>query len=699
MGILDHRKESRSVEISVSGGVGTLTINNTAKHNALSREVLTMLEEGFYQLRDNPEVAAIVFTGKGDFFSAGADVGVIFDIAKSRQVAKAADLLNGLLSFCVDIYTSPKPTIAAVNGLCLGGALEIALWCQYIIAWKDARFGFPEVKLGIIPGLGGTQLTPKRIGVKAAAKFIISSEIILADTAHERGLVDRLGVNDFGSDVKNFVAEILGGQVAKKPEIISNPQEAEFSEKELVALAQDRSDLAVYSALSAIRRGLNQEIGQALLIEREHLMHCLFSEDAYEGLSALIEKRAPRFKNVIGRETKVVKVSDDGPTIDGPPWEAGIYKLFRSTVREFAQKEIEPRVRWMEEHEEVPRDLIQKMADLGFFGAALPEKYGGAGMEKFAECILAEELTFVHPSSAIVFGAHAGLALEAIHLFGTEDQKERYLVPGIKGEKLGAFATTEPDVGSDIGSMKTMARKVDGGFLLKGSKQFVSSGEIADFIIVFAQTNPGGHNKTLAAFILDTKSGGFQITKREKKMGLHASRTNSFAMDNVFVPENNLLGTVGQGFKIAMNVFNGSRIMVGACCIGFIRRAIEESLKFSKARMLFGEPMWMKQNTQLKLAEMDVAERIVRSAVYDAAWKADRGLDVRDEAASVKYFATESAGRVVDMALQLHGGAGYITDSPIERFYRDVRVFRLFEGTSEVQLLTIAKEIIKKNML
>lgn len=377
-----------------------------------------------------------------------------------------------------------------------------------------------------------------------------------------------------------------------------------------------------------------------------------------------------------------------------PPWEMEEYAALRQMVREFAVKKIGPKVAWMEEHEEVPRELLSQMGALGLFGVSFPEEYGGSGLGKIGSCVLAEELTAVHPSTAVVLGAHVGLGLEAVNIFGTKDQKQRYLVPGIKGEKIGALATTEPDIGSDVGGMKTRAVKVDGGWTLNGAKQYITNGAIADFVIIFAQAVPGGGNKTLAAFIVDTASKGFSVTKTEKKLGLHASKTNSLTLEDVFVPDANLLGKPGDGFKMVMRIFNYSRITLTASCVGFINRAMREAANYAQ-RPVMGEPLFMKQNTQMVLAKMEATRFLIQSAVMNAAWLVDRGADVKSAAASVKYFGPELANQAVDAALQLHGGSGFIKDYPIEMFYRDIRVFRLFEGTSEVQLLTIARELLK----
>ncbi len=693
------------VDTRVSGELGVIFINNPSTYNALSSEVFKGLEDAFEKLQKDDAVRVIIFTAEGLSFSVGADVKIIYDLLMSGDREKVRKLLWELHEFFLQIDNSPKPTIAAINGYCLGGGLELALSCDYILAVPSATFGFPEVGLGIIPGLGGTQRLPRKIGVRDAMRLIVGTRSITADKALEIGLVDRVIKNDFIAGVKSFSSEILSGAVKIKECPVLCPSDADLSRNEIIELAKENPVVAVEIAQSAIRNGaMAGDIVSALKIELDHFLVALFTPDAKEGISAFLGKRRKEFLATCGGSKTVVKElalqeKKEETIALTPPWETDECKMFRDMVRDFAQKEIAPKVTQMEEREGIPKELIKRMADLGMFGVSYSEEYGGSGMGKIGACILADELAYVHPSTAVFFGAHVTLFCETIYLFGNEDQKTRYLVPGLKGELIGALATTEPGVGSDIGSMKTAAKKVSGGFVVKGAKQFITNAEIADHIIVFAQTDPLGGNKTLVALIIDTKSKGFEITKREKKIGIHASVTNSFSLDDVFVPDANMLGEPGQGFKMVMKIFNHSRVTLTAGCVGFIRRAIDEAISFAKNRTLFGSPMWMYQNTQLRLAEMEATRYMVEAMVYQGAWMIDRGLDVRNEAAAIKYWGPELAQKVVDMSLQLHGGAGFIEDSPIARLYRDVRIFRLFEGTSEIQLLTLAKEIIKRKFI
>lgn len=384
------------------------------------------------------------------------------------------------------------------------------------------------------------------------------------------------------------------------------------------------------------------------------------------------------------------------------PWEAEEYKILKAMVHKFGEQEVKPMVSWMEKEEKIPSTLWEKMIGLGFFGIPFDESFGGAGLGKMGFCVLIEELAYYHAALSLVVIAHTSLASEAIYLFGTDQQKQKYVKPfGIFGDKIGAFAVTEPGAGSDVAAMETKASNIRGGvvlngYMLNGSKQFITNADVAQFAVVWAQTIPWG-SKTLAAFIVDLPTPGLKISKREKKMGLHASHTNSFTMEEVFVPEVNVLGRIGEGFKMAMEVFNRSRLGIAASCLGFIRRAIDETIRYTSQRKMFGGTLLDMQNTQMELAKMEAARYLLESAIYRAAWQADQGQYIRKDAAIVKYMASDLAVKVVDKAVQLHGGSGYMQDYFIEQLYRDVRAYPLFEGANEVQLLTIAKNLLNAN--
>ncbi|MEX1063989.1 MAG: acyl-CoA dehydrogenase family protein [Candidatus Paceibacterota bacterium] len=688
---------SKLVEIRREDNFATVIINNPP-YNTLNDEVFGQLTFAINELAEDFGVESIIITGKGHF-SAGADVNRIWDIAQSGDEKLGRELLARANAVIYSILKCKKPVLAAINGYCLGGGNEIAMACDYRIATIEAQLGQPEISLGIMPGMGGTQVLPFLVEPMIALKMLIGGNPITAAKARDIGLVDE-EVADSGSMVR-FVKDLARNPQAlpRKTHPFVLAVSYDFQQKldenlELKAFVEARSKEfpdAVGAIVKLVQQGLETHGWEVRLVnEQNAFMRVVTSESAKRGLA-----KSPLIKKKIEPE----KPKEISTTVAVPPWESDDIQLLRQTVREFAKNEIQPRVAWMEENKEVPKDMIGKMAELGLFGTSFPEKYGGMDFGHVGLSVVADELGYVHLSTLLTFGAHVSLACEFINLFGSEDQKQRYLVPGIQGKLIGALATTEPGVGSDVGAMKTKAKKVDGGWIINGAKQFITNAKIADFIIIIAQTDSMGGNKALAAFVINTADKGFSIVKTEKKMGLHASCTSNFAMDDMFVPDNNLVGDVGQGFKMVMRTFNNSRIMLSASTIGVVRRAMDESIAFAKDRPLFGEPMWMKQNTQFKLAEMETIKYMIECMVYDAAWKIDRGLDVRNEAAMVKYMATEHAFKAVDTAVQLHGGSGFMSEYPVEMFFRDIRVWRLFEGTSEVQLLTIAKELIKTRFM
>jgi alkylation response protein AidB-like acyl-CoA dehydrogenase len=351
----------------------------------------------------------------------------------------------------------------------------------------------------------------------------------------------------------------------------------------------------------------------------------------------------------------------------------------------------------MEKEERILPEIMKKMADLGFYGICFPEKYGGSGFGKTGYCLIFEELTRVHPSTAVTVGAHIGLACGAIYLYGSEAQKQKYLKAGIEGKMIGAFALTEPEAGSDAANIQTTAVKKGNKWILNGNKQFITNGDIADFIIVIAQTNKFLGTKGLTAFIIETKWPGFSVVGLEHKMGIKASRTAQIAFDNLEVPEENVLGEIGSGFKIAMNVLNGGRLGLAAGCLGMAKAAFELAYKHAETRVQFGKPIIKQDKIRQYLAEMRADIFILESAIYATAKRADLGEDIREEAAILKLFASEISGQIIDKALQIHGGYGYMEDYPICRMYRDARINRIFEGTNEIQHLMIFKEIFKSN--
>jgi len=371
--------------------------------------------------------------------------------------------------------------------------------------------------------------------------------------------------------------------------------------------------------------------------------------------------------------------------------------MLREVARKFADNELRPRAAEIDEKEEVPMEIIRKAADLGFLGVVFPEQYGGGGFGEIGYCVMLEEIARGCNSTAVVIGGHQSLGAMAIYLAGTEEQKQKYLKPLAEGKKLGTFALTEPAAGSDAAALKTTAQKNGQCYLLNGNKTFITNGNIADVIVVFALTDPekrahGG----ITAFIVEKEWKGFRAGKPEKKMGIRGSHTTELFFENLEVPEENVLGSVGEGFKIAMQTLDVARVSLSSQCLGASKEMLDLSIKHANERRQFGKPIAEQQAVQFMLAEMAAEIFQVESLLYRTAWMIDNHIPCSRESAICKLTATDVVCRVADRAMQIHGGIGYMREYPIERFYRDARVNRIFEGTNEIQHLVIARDLIKK---
>ncbi len=378
--------------------------------------------------------------------------------------------------------------------------------------------------------------------------------------------------------------------------------------------------------------------------------------------------------------------------------------MLREVARKFTDNEVRPRAAEIDEKEEAPLDLIRKAAELGFLGVVFPEKYGGGGFGEVAYCILLEEISRGCNSTAVTIGGHESLGAMAIYLAGTEEQKRKYLAPLAEGKLLATYALTEPGAGSDAGALKTIAVPQGDCYVLNGSKTFITNGNIADTAIVFALTDQekrlhGG----ITAFIVETAWPGFRAGKPEKKMGIRGSHTTDLFFENLKVPSGNVLGGVGNGFKVAMQTLDVARVSLSAQCLGSAKEMLDLSIRHANQRIQFGKPIAEQQAVQIMLADMAAEIFQVESTVYRTARIVDQALSghgngssFNRESAICKLSATEMVCRVADKAMQIHGGMGYMRDYPIERLYRDARISRIFEGTNEIQHLVIARDLVKK---
>jgi alkylation response protein AidB-like acyl-CoA dehydrogenase len=371
-------------------------------------------------------------------------------------------------------------------------------------------------------------------------------------------------------------------------------------------------------------------------------------------------------------------------------------KMLRQAVREFAEKEIAPIAREIDEQERVPFEVLKKAGDLGLLGVPFPEQYGGADAGVVGYCVLMEEINRKCASTATIIGAHAQLCAMSIYLSGNDEQKERYLHIMCAGRKLGAWALTEPNAGSDAAHIRTSATRQGDDWVLNGSKMWITNGSFADVLVVFAATDRElGARGGITAFIVEKDFPGFKVGKVEPKMGLRASHTASLFFEDCKVPAANVLGQVGQGFTTAMQTLDIGRCGLGASSLGSAKEAYELALNYAVARQQFGRPIADFQAIQFKLADMAVRIYTMEQIVYDCASKVDRGESATLESSIVKLYCTEAASQVIDEAIQIHGGMGFSRELPLERMYRDARVTRIFEGTNEIQRHVIAGELLK----
>jgi alkylation response protein AidB-like acyl-CoA dehydrogenase len=366
----------------------------------------------------------------------------------------------------------------------------------------------------------------------------------------------------------------------------------------------------------------------------------------------------------------------------------------KRSVREFAEAEIKPHVMEWDEAQHLPRDLFAKMGELGLTGVIFPEEYGGAGMGYVEYATVIEEIARVDGSIGLSLAAHNSLCTNHIFQYGSEAQRKRYVTPLAKGEKLGAWGLTEPSSGSDASGMKTTAARRDGGWVINGSKNFITHGISADVCVVIAITNREMRSRGISAFVIERGTKGFIAGKKENKVGMRASETASIIFEDCWIPEDNLLGETGRGFVNAMQVLDGGRISIAALALGIAQGAYESALKYSQERQQFGQPIFDFQGIQFKLADMAMQIDAARLLTLRAAWMKDNKRQTTRESAMAKLYASEIAVRVAEEAIQIHGGYGYTKDYPPEKYWRDSKLCTIGEGTSEVQRLVIARQLV-----
>lgn len=370
--------------------------------------------------------------------------------------------------------------------------------------------------------------------------------------------------------------------------------------------------------------------------------------------------------------------------------------MIRKMVRDFAETEVEPGAEERDEKEEFPMDLWKKCGELGLAGMTFPEEFGGVGADYLSYAIVVEELSRVDASLGVTISAHSSLCANPISIFGTEEQKKKYLTPLATGEKLGAFGLTEPMAGSDAKGTKTTAVLEGDEYVINGTKNFITNGYYADTYVITAQMDKSKGNRGIAAFIVEKGTPGFTFGKKEKKMGIRSSATYELVFENVRIPKENLLGEEGQGFKVAMVTLDFGRIGIASQALGIAQGAYEQAMKYAKERVQFGKTLAEMDVIQFKLADMATDIEASRLLVYQACHMATNHLPVSKFSAMAKVHAAETANRVTTQAVQIFGGYGYTRDYPVERMMRDAKITEIYEGTSEIQRIVIAANILKE---
>ncbi|MGE6488403.1 acyl-CoA dehydrogenase [Paenisporosarcina sp. NPDC076898] len=369
------------------------------------------------------------------------------------------------------------------------------------------------------------------------------------------------------------------------------------------------------------------------------------------------------------------------------------HQMIRKTMKEFADKVVAPGAIERDRTKAFPKEIFKQLADMGMMGLPFSEEYGGAGADTISFAIVTEELSRACASTGITYSAHISLGGAPLNLFGTEEQKHKYLTPICTGESFGAFGLTEPNAGSDAGGTQTRAVEDGDDFVINGSKVYITNASYAKHLAITAITGEVNGKKEISAIIVPTDAEGFTVIDNYEKMGLNASNTTELVLENVRVPKENLLGKRGEGFRQFLVTLDGGRIGIGAMAVGIAQAAFDRALRYSKERKQFGKPLSEFQITQFKLADMAMKIELARTMVYKAAWLKDQGRPFSKEASMCKLYASEIAMQIADQAVQIHGGYGYMKEYEVERYMRDAKLCEIGEGTSEVQRMVIARLI------
>ncbi len=370
-------------------------------------------------------------------------------------------------------------------------------------------------------------------------------------------------------------------------------------------------------------------------------------------------------------------------------------RIVRETVREFAQKELMPVAKEIDENHIIPPEIIKKLAKLGFFGVTIPQDYGGAGLSFTSYIIIIEEISKVCASTGVMLSVHNSLTCNSIYMLGSKEQKRKYLPKLTSGEKIGCFMLTEPEAGSDAASISSSVDKEDDFYIINGNKIFVTNGGYKGYGILFATHNKAQRHRGISSFILDLETEGVNLLRNEEKMGLRGTYTSAFALDNVRIPKDCILAGEGKGFKVAMELLDSGRVSIAAQALGMAEGAFERAFEYAKERKQFGKPLNSFQAIQFKIADMAMRIEAARLLTYQAASMKDNHKNPILEASMAKTYASEAATYVTKEAIQIHGGYGYIKEYEVERMYRDARITEIYEGSNEIQRMVISKMLLK----
>jgi butyryl-CoA dehydrogenase len=370
--------------------------------------------------------------------------------------------------------------------------------------------------------------------------------------------------------------------------------------------------------------------------------------------------------------------------------------LLQKSVRQFAEAELRPHARELDETGRFPLDILQKAAELGLTAVALPEEYGGAGMDHVGYSIVIEEISRVCASTGVILSVQNSLFCDCLYRFGTEEQKRKFLVPVARGEKVACYALTEPQAGSNAAAISTRASRNGDRYVINGTKAWITCGGVADAALVYVKTEPAKGEKGITALLVEKDTPGFAVGKEEKKLGIHATACTELSFNDCEVPIDNRIGNEGEGYKIALSMLDGGRIGIASQAVGIAQGAFEAALAYARERHAFGHPIAEFQAIQFMLADMATEIDAARLLARRAAWQQDSGGRFSMEAAIAKLYASEMATRVAHRAIQIHGGNGYSREYPVERNYRDARITEIYEGTSEIQRLVIASWLLKR---